>query len=50
MEGCDLSNILKTTEEQNVFMRLTFHNEDTMSKETEPQYAIGKKIHKFVKP
>ena len=48
--GYYLSKIATTTEEQNSAIRVAFHNEDTMPKETEIQDAIGKKMPNLIKP
>ena len=37
-------------EEQYAAIRVALHNEDTMAKETEVQYAIGKKCLTLLNP
>ena len=48
--GYEILNIEITTEEQDAVIRVAFHKEYTLLKETELQYTIGKKMPNLVKP
>ena len=50
MAGYNLPNISMKTEEQDANIRVAFYNEDTITKWTELQESIGKKIPNLVKP